>query len=134
MADGFRHDMRTDVTGSGDGPLARKPFQFTLRTMFLVMFVVALFCSAAATFDGMARILAFTAILWLVVGAKCLKMRAAGSTLVTYFGGPMYGVILWAGSACRGSVWRHEGATLFAVAFFAGAVLAVSLVWLRRRW
>jgi hypothetical protein len=134
MASDSRQDNESDAAGSDDDPFVHRPFQFTLRTMLLLTLVVALFCSAAITFEGMSRILAFSALLWLVVGAACCRMRAAATTDIAYIAGPVYGVVLWAGSAYRGSVWQQEWRRLFAVGFFAGSVLTVSLVCLRRRW
>jgi hypothetical protein len=121
-------------TGSGEELSAGKPFQFTLRTLFLLTLAVALVCSAAVTFNGMTRILAFTVVLWAVVGVACWKMRRVRSTIVAYLGGPLYGVVLWIGSACRDSVWEHEWQSLLAVGFFVGAALSVVIIGLRRRW
>jgi hypothetical protein len=118
----------------GSGDLSdRRPFQFTIRTLMLLTLVVALFCSAAVTFEGMSRILAFTVLLWLLSGGLCWKMRAAASTIIAHLIGPAYGLALWIGSACKGSVWAGEGATFLALGFFASAGLSIVLVWLRRR-
>ena len=119
---------------SGDDLSVHRPFQFTIRTLMLLTLVVALFCSAAVTFEGMTRILTFTALLWLLSGGLCWKMRAAASTILAHLAGPIYGLALWIGSACKGSVWAGEGATFLAVGFFASAGLTIVLVWLRRRW
>ena len=88
MTDDSRND--TQKNDGGNGSSAREPFQFTLRTLFLVTLVVALFCSAAATFEGMARFLAVAAIAWAVVGAIYWKMRAAPAVVFAHICGPVY--------------------------------------------
>ncbi len=134
MADDPRRDTRLKVSGAGDDSLARRPFQFTLRTLLLLTFIVAIFCSAAVTFHGMTRVLAFTVLLWAVAGGLCWRRRVAGSTVVAHLAGPTYASVLWIASACEGSVWGREAATFFAVGFFASTLLTIALVCLRRRW
>ena len=93
----------------GDGSLVRKPFQFTLRTLFLVTLVVALFCSAAATFEGIALFLAVAAIAWAVIGAVYWKMRTPLAVVFAHLCGPACAaIIVWAVSAGRIHVWVGE--------------------------
>jgi hypothetical protein len=133
MATDSDGEMRPKMSGAGDDPFARKPFQFTLRTLLLLTLVGALFCSAAVTFDGMTRVLAFALILWAVAGAWCCRIWSLKAAVLAYFGGPIYGVILWTGSVKRASVWEHEWRSLLAVGFFVGAMVSMGIVALRRR-
>jgi hypothetical protein len=107
MVDDSRND--TQKNDGGDDPSARAPFQFTLRTLFLVTLVVALFCSAAATFDGIALFLAVAAIAWAVVAAIHWKMRTSLAVVFAHLCGPAYAaIIVWAFSAGRDHVWLGE--------------------------
>jgi hypothetical protein len=133
MANGFRHNMRTDATGSGDDPFARKPFQFTLRTMFLVTFVVALCCSATTTFDGIMLFFAVSVIAWGVVGVVYWKIRAAAAVVFAHVCGPLLGAMAWVGSAWRGSAWVRAWETLLAVGCIAGAMVSVGIALAIRR-
>ena len=138
MTDDSRND--TQKNDGGNGSSAREPFQFTLRTLFLVTLVVALFCSAAATFEGIARFLAVAAIAWAVVGAIHWKMRAARAVVFAHICGPVYAPILvWAVSVGRDHVWIGEWNSrdicevTVAVGLLASSVASMGIAWWRRR-
>jgi hypothetical protein len=123
-----------DRGGPSDGPLLLKPFQFTLRTLFLVTFVVALFCSATTTFDGIMLFFAISVIVWGVIGAVYWKIRAAGVVVFAHGCGPMLGAMAWAGSAWRGSAWGRGWGNLLAVGCIAGVLASVGVVCVNRFW
>jgi hypothetical protein len=133
MTDVSRDDTRKN--DGDDGIIARKPFQFTLRTMFLVTLVVALFCSAAATFEGMALFLAVAAIAWAAIGAIYCKMRAGSAVAFIHLCGPAYAaIVVWAFSAGRDHVWlgqwkpRDIWEVTIAVGLVASTVASVGVV------
>jgi hypothetical protein len=140
MADDSGGKTRTYDASCGSGPVVRKPLQFTLRTLFLVTFVVALLCSAAATFDGMALFLAVAAIVWAVIGAIYCKTRAGWAVAFAHLCGPAYAaIVVWAFTAGRHHAWigewnpRDIREVTIAVGLVASTVASVAVVWLRRR-
>ncbi len=125
---------QTNGNDSDADPSARKPFQFTLRTLFLVTSVVALFCSAAATFEGIALLLAVATITWAVVGAVYWKMRTAPTVVFAHLCGPAYAaIIVWAFSAGRDHVWigqwnsRDIWEVTVAVGLLASAMASIGI-------
>jgi hypothetical protein len=135
MADDLANKTQM-IDGSGDDPSARKPFQFTLRTLFLVTFAVALFCSATTTFDGIMLFFALSVVAWGIIGAVYWKMRAAGIIVFAHACGPLLGATAWTCSVWRGSAWERAWETLLAVGCIAGAVVSVGIACglrLRRR-
>jgi hypothetical protein len=140
MTSNSRNNMQTDTTGSGGDPFARKPFQFTLRTLFLVTFVVALFCSAMATFEGIAMLLAIAAIIWAVVGVIHCKLRTSLMIVFAHLCGPAYAaLIVWAVMASRGQhIWigawnpRDIWEVTIAVGLLASTVTSAGIAWANR--
>ena len=121
--------------------MTTQPFQFTLRTLFLVTLVVALFCSAAATFEGMALFLAVAAIAWAAIGAIYCKMRAGLAVAFIHLCGPAYAaIVVWAFSAGRDHVWigqwnsRDIWEVTIAVGLLASTVASVGVVCTNRFW
>ena len=140
MASDSGGDKPTSDNDRGGDPTVRKPFQFTLRTLFLLTLVVALFCSAAATFEGMALFLAVTTIAWAVIAAIYWKMRTGPAVVFAHICGPVYAaIVVWAVSAGRTHVWlgqwkpRNIWEVTIAVGLLASAVASLGIVWLRRR-
>jgi hypothetical protein len=140
MADDSGGNTPTNDAGCGNDAIARKPFQFMLRTLFLLTFVVALLCSAAATFEGMALFLAIAAIVWAVVGAIDCKIRAGWAVAFAHLCGPAYAaIVVWAFTAGRHHAWvgewnaRDIREVTIAVGLVASTVASMAVVWLRRR-
>jgi hypothetical protein len=140
MASDSGSDKQTSDNYRGGDRSERKPFQFTLRTLFLLTLIVALFCSAAATFEGMALFLAVTALAWGVIGAIYWKMRTGPAVVFAHLCGPAYAaIVVWAVSAGRTHVWlgqwkpRDIWEVTIAVGLLASAVASMGIVWLRRR-
>jgi hypothetical protein len=124
---------RSNPTQNG---LDRRRFQFSLRSLFLLTFVVALFCSAATTFEGMVRLFAFAVLAWTMIGVTYWRRRAGWLAISAHVCGPIVGAILWAGSVWRHSVWTQAWETLLGVGFVAGALVSVGIVcvgWFRGR-
>ena len=109
MASDSGGDRQTsDNDGSGDR-CVRKPFQFTLRTLFLLTLIVALFCSATATFEGMVLFLAVTTIAWAAIAAIYWKMRTGPAVVFAHACGPAYAaIVVWAVSAGCTHVWLGQ--------------------------
>jgi hypothetical protein len=119
-------------SNSGEDSLDRRRFQFSLRSLFLLTFVVALFCSASVTFEGITRLITF----WAILGVAYWRIRAGWFAIFALFCGPIVGAILWAGSVWRHSAWTQAWETLLGVGFFAGALVSIGVVcvgWLGRR-
>ena len=140
MANDSADNTQTNDSGRDRAPFVRKPFQFTLRTLFLVTLVVALFCSAAATFDGIALLLAIAAIAWAVIGAVYWKMRAALAVVFAHLCGPAYAaIVVWAVSAGRDHVWigewnvRDIWEVTIGVGFIASSLASVGMAFAIRR-
>ena len=140
MTSDFRHDMQTDATGSGDDPFARRPFQFTLRTLLLLTLVVALFCSAAVTFGGIARFLAIATVAWAGVGAIYWKVRVALAAVLAHVFCPIYvaivvGVSAWQEHVVENSLDAWQPA--FGIGFVVGSVISVGIacaIRFQQRW
>ena len=120
-----RRADRSDEPLADSQPSGR--FQFTLRTLLLATFVVALFCSAAATFEGMGLFLAVTAIAWATIGAVYWKIRVPLVVTCAHACGPVFGGIMWAVSAWRHSIWAHVWEVLLGVGLAASVVVSVHL-------
>jgi hypothetical protein len=114
-------------TNPGDDCLDRRRLQFTLRSLFLLTFVVALFCSAAVTFEGMVRLFAFAVLVWAIIGAAYWRTSAGWLAVSAHVCGPIVGAILWAVSAWRHSAWVHAWETLLGVGFLAGAIVSIAV-------
>ena len=111
-----------------DRNTARQPFQFTIRTLLVLTLVVAMFCSAAETFQGTSRLLAFAILAWAVAGPILWKIGATRDAVLVHLGAPiLYAVAIWSD---RGSDWKGP----LAAGFFFGAVYSILIVLLRRRW
>ncbi|MEN6451658.1 MAG: Uma2 family endonuclease [Thermoguttaceae bacterium] len=91
---------------SADTPGGNGPFQYSLRSMFVLTFVVALFCSAATTFQGAMRTFAVVALAWLVAGGLYWKWRLPFPVLIVHAWGPVVGVLVCWGAACQEGSWE----------------------------
>jgi hypothetical protein len=125
------------VSRESDKPLAVSqppPFQYTLCTLLLVTLVVALFCSAASTFNGMILFLAVTTIAWATIAAVYWKNRVSLVVAFAHACGPVYGVVMLAVSAYRHSLWVEAWETLLAVGLTAGIVASLGIGCTLRLW
>jgi hypothetical protein len=118
----------------------RGRFQFTLRTLFAVTFVVAVFCSAVATFSDTILFFVIAAIVWAVLAVVYWKVRASLAVVSAHACGPVLGGILVAGSAWRHSAWLSAWEVLVGVGFVASVIVSVHIacghrlfVWAIRR-
>jgi hypothetical protein len=118
----------------------RGRFQFTLRTLFAVTFVVAVFCSAVATFSDTMHFLAIAAIVWGVLAVVYWKARASLAVVSAHACGPVLGGILVAASAWRHSAWLSAWEVLVGVGLVASMIVSVHIacghrlfVWVIRR-
>ena len=100
---------RTNDGGSDAEPSVREPFQFTLRTLFLVTSVVALSCSALATFDGELAFLGVGTVPWVALAAVYWKKRVKRAIVFTHLCGPAYAAFVWAILASQGDFWAGHG-------------------------
>jgi hypothetical protein len=66
----------------------RKPFQFTIRSLLLLMLLVALFCAMATSLGGTWRLFALTGFVWLAFGGLYVKHRAYRAMLLPHCAGP----------------------------------------------
>jgi hypothetical protein len=113
--------------GGDDDRSARKPFQFTLRTLFLLTLVVALFCSALATFDGELAILATGTIAWVPLAAVYWKKRVGRAVAFAHLCGPAYAAFVWALSASQGDFWDCAWKMTLGAGFTASAITSVGI-------
>jgi hypothetical protein len=124
--------MTTNRQGNGDdgtsaASQAHGRFQFTLRTLFAVTLVVALFCSAAATFSDMTLFLAITVLVWAVLAAIYWKVRASLAVALAHACGPVFGGVMVAVSAWRQSAWLYAWEVLVGVGLVASAIVSVHI-------
>jgi hypothetical protein len=118
-------DSETQPAASQD----RGRFQFTLRTLFAVTFVVALFCSAAATFRDTMLFLAVSVLVWMVLAAIYWKVRASLAVAFAHACGPVLGGILVAVSAWRHSAWLYAWEVLLGVGLVASAIVSIQIAY-----
>jgi hypothetical protein len=120
-----------ELSNRGDEPStasqARNPFQFTLRTLMLVTFVVALFCSAATTFSDTMLFLAIAVLVWAVLAAIYWKAHVSLAVASAHACGPVFGGILVAASALRHSAWLCAWEVLVGVGLVASAIVSVHI-------
>jgi uncharacterized membrane protein YciS (DUF1049 family) len=91
------------------------------------VFVVALFCSAAATFEGTMLFLAGAVIAWAVMGAIYWKIHASRAAIFAHACGPVFGGIMLAVSAWRHSVWVHAWEVLLGVGLVASIIVSAHI-------
>ena len=118
---------RTNGNGSDDDPSVREPFQFTLRTLFLLTSVVALSCSAAATFDGELAFLAVGTIPWVALAAVYWKKRVKRAIVFTHLCGPAYAAFVWTILASQGDFCGWAWKVILGAGFTASALASAGI-------
>jgi hypothetical protein len=128
-----------DERHSTEGQPDRRRLQFSIRSLFVLTFVVALFCSAATTFSGASRLLAIMVLAWATAGAIFWRLHAAKEVLLTHGSGPLLGAIFCGLVIWSENFWCDAMATcpgVLAIYLFATTAVSVAyamLCWLRRR-
>ena len=132
MTDDGGAKTRANDNGFRDEPSAREPFQFTLRTLFLLTLVVALFCSALATFDGELAFLAAGTIAWVPLAVVYWKKRVKRAVTFAHLCGPAYAAFVCALSAAQGDFWDCAWKLTLGAGFTASAVTSVGIAFANR--
>jgi hypothetical protein len=109
--------------------LGRGRFQFTLRTLFAVTLIVALFCSAVATFSETMLFLAIAVLVWAVLAAIYWKIRASSAVALAHACGPVFGGVMVVVSVWRHSAWLYAWEVLVGVGLAAGAIVSVHIAY-----
>jgi len=121
----------------GDDCPDRRRFQFTIRSLLLLTFIVALFCSAAVTFRGLPRTLVIAGLAWTVAGMLCVRLRVYRDiVVVAHLCGPILITIPVVAAEHGHPGFREFLLTAFATGLLASAIaggLYGIFFWLRRR-
>jgi hypothetical protein len=63
--------------------------QFTIRTLLIITLIVALFCSAATTFQGTSRYYAIVILAWIILAGVYLGYKQFRSAIIPHILGPI---------------------------------------------
>jgi hypothetical protein len=69
--------------------------QFTIRTLFIITFIVALFCSATVTFQGQSRYYAIVILAWILLAGAYLSFRNLRSAIIPHILGLIVALMIW---------------------------------------
>ena len=118
-----------------DGCPDHRRFQFSLRSLFVLTFVVALFCSAATTFTGLTRTLVIAGLAWTIAGTLCLRLRVYRDIVVaSHLCGPYFVIIPFVAAEHGHPDFWKALSEAFAAGLWASAIALYGVFfWLRQR-